>query len=158
MSRREELAWAAGLFDGEGSASNNRRTATTSSIKLSVGQKDRRVLDRFHAAVGVGTVYGPRAGMYYYQAHSLESVQAVVAMLWQWLSPVKRGQISDAFSLSARARSTYAERMTRCPQGHDFTPENTRVHVWNGKRSRNCRECARVRHQKRRLAWALLVA
>lgn len=30
---------------------------------------------------------------------------------------------------------------THCKQGHEYTPENTKV---NGKRGRQCRECARV--------------
>jgi len=36
-------------------------------------------------------------------------------------------------------------RRTHCPQGHEYTPENTRIN--NG--SRHCRECARVRDRSR---------
>lgn len=42
-------------------------------------------------------------------------------------------------------------RKTHCPQGHEFTPENT--YTWNG--SRTCKECGRRRsreHQRRKRA------
>ena len=42
---------------------------------------------------------------------------------------------------------------TRCPKGHDYTPENTRVYVArDGKRSRHCRACHRGLVRARRAA------
>ena len=49
-----EIAWAAGLFDGEGSATVCRRRS-----RLAVKMADEESVRRFHAAVGVGKVYGP---------------------------------------------------------------------------------------------------
>ena len=99
---REELAWAAGLFDGEGSVHIHPmpKQGTGPTIYLQVGQKDRRVLDRFHAAVKVGAIEGPHRdkrrpedpGMFKYSAGGHEDVHAVGAMLWAFLSPVKRLQ------------------------------------------------------------------
>lgn len=37
---------------------------------------------------------------------------------------------------------------THCPQGHEYTPENT--YVWNGKR--NCKICVMARQRRRRAA------
>jgi hypothetical protein len=57
-SRREELSGAAGFFDGEGCFSyavKGRYACVT------IMQVDRRVLDRFLNAVGVGKVFGPYA-------------------------------------------------------------------------------------------------
>jgi hypothetical protein len=31
----------------------------------------------------------------------------------------------------------------RCAQGHEFTPENTRVRIWRGRRGRDCLTCMR---------------
>lgn len=39
----------------------------------------------------------------------------------------------------------WAETVTRCPQGHEYTPENTLIHRVRGRESRVCRECNRLR-------------
>jgi hypothetical protein len=39
-------------------------------------------------------------------------------------------------------------RLTHCPHGHEYSPENTRVKVINGRKSRDCKACDR--EQKRR--------
>lgn len=39
-------------------------------------------------------------------------------------------------------------RKTHCPQGHEYTPENTRVKTLpNGGKGRDCKECARQRNR-----------
>lgn len=106
---REELAWAAGFFDGEGNCRKKtpyRRDPQAKQIPLlSISQTDRRVLDRFKAAVfGVGKVYGPyrpktpRSRPYWsYTTSNFGAALAVVAALWPFLGEVKRQQISAAF-------------------------------------------------------------
>lgn len=105
---REELAWAAGLFDGEGSIYIRKEKAKTSDrilkyIQIDIGQTDRQVLDRFQKAVnGLGKVYGPYTTRsrvhkewnqrWEFKGASFEHVQAIIAMLYQFLSPVKQGQ------------------------------------------------------------------
>lgn len=57
VTTSDELLWAAGFFDGEGSAC----LATVGEgryVNLSVSQVEREPLDRFAAAVG-GKVHGP---------------------------------------------------------------------------------------------------
>jgi hypothetical protein len=49
-----EIAWAAGLFDGEGTA-----TICGGQRRLAVKMADEESVRRFHAAIGVGKVYGP---------------------------------------------------------------------------------------------------
>jgi len=86
--RRERLAWAAGLFDGEGCFYTSRVTPAAS-----ITQKDRRVLDDFRSVVVMGSVYYSHVGTpYHYQVTGLERVQALIAMLWSWLGEVKREQ------------------------------------------------------------------
>jgi len=55
----EELAWAAGLFDGEGTI-GVRKNGTTEAyrrIGASVGMTERFVVERFAKAVGIGKFY-----------------------------------------------------------------------------------------------------
>lgn len=41
------------------------------------------------------------------------------------------------------------ERATHCPQGHEFTPENTYEYERNGRKYRYCRECNRAAARRR---------
>ena len=84
-----ELAWAAGLFDGEGCTSlySKRR-----SIQVSISQKyDRFVLDRFKAAVGGGYIYWPESQSGYYRISGVPAL-LVLQQLWPYLSPPKKEQ------------------------------------------------------------------
>ena len=101
----EELAWAAGFWDGEGSCGcygrndGRKRKASNSYLRASVNQIHREVLDRFCAAVELGKVYGPYVGrntQWEWQLHGEERVRLLFERLWPWLSSVKREQFLAA--------------------------------------------------------------
>lgn len=79
-------------------------TPRTGRLRFQLAQTDRRVLDRFQKAVlGLGRIYGPYAThggndrpIFQFQAASFEQIQAIVAMLYQFLSPVKQEQCLGA--------------------------------------------------------------
>jgi hypothetical protein len=54
---------------------------------------------------------------------------------------------SDKENLARGLGNRLAER-THCAHGHEFTPENTRLTTYQGRSSRVCRECARLRGLK----------
>lgn len=94
---REELAWAAGFFDGEGHSRRGDRGA----LAITISQADSpELLYRFQRAVGVGTVRGPyvhkarpkQRPFYVYDALGYENVQHCMCVLWRWLGTVKRAQ------------------------------------------------------------------
>lgn len=98
-----ELAWAAGFFDGEGHVSARKGQTAAWRMVVQANQCDRRVLDRFRAAVGVGYILGPykkgpanHRDTYMWRVAGFEQSQAVVAMLWPFLSEVKREQALTA--------------------------------------------------------------
>lgn len=100
MRTREEIAWAAGFFEGEGCISPRR----DGTITVSIGQNWENVesLRRFCDALGIGSLYGPyvRTGYRPYgqvHLHSFEYAQAVIAMLWPWLSRSRKDQYVLAF-------------------------------------------------------------
>lgn len=110
-----ERAWAAGLYDGEGST-NVRIGARSWAISMGVQQNDREVLDRFNIAIdGQGNVYGPyakrserRHAFYQLQVYGLIRVQHSLAVIWPWLGTVKREQAREAIAL-------YESRPSRAP-------------------------------------------
>jgi hypothetical protein len=90
---REELAWSAGFVDGEGSF----HSGTYRPI-FGCPQVDPRVLERLQSSLlGLGKIYGPyervgRKPIWRFQVTGTFQVQAVVALLWEFLSEIKRDQ------------------------------------------------------------------
>ena len=112
LPQREELAWAAGFYDGEGCTTlrhHQTRPGRRPVVRLSIKQVERGPLDRFREAVGgIGAVYGPylhglrqdgsRKWIYTYSTSTWRESQAVIAMLWTFLSEPKREQAHGAFT------------------------------------------------------------
>lgn len=98
-----ELAWAAGVYDGEGSASTylprGRRSRARQIAVYQAGDDiPPPLLFRFRAAVGgIGLIHGPARGSLY-QWHSKRHavVDAVSELLWPWIGDVKRAQLGNA--------------------------------------------------------------
>ncbi len=98
---REQLAWAAGIFEGEGSisvsGSNNRN-----HIGLQMGSTDYDVVATFYRIVGVGHIYGPyvrgvnRKPLMAWQTGKFEDAQATLAMLWPWLHERRQATVVSA--------------------------------------------------------------
>lgn len=95
-----ELAWAAGLYDGEGCTS----IRASKYAKMSIGQVDREVLERFQAAVGTGKIYGPikpsknRGQMWYQFCIDRQSdVKDAMSKIYPYLSSIKRAQANRVF-------------------------------------------------------------
>lgn len=91
---REDLAWAAGLFEGEGSFST-RRKSRDRGLLARMQMTDEDVVRRFHSIIRVGNVTGPyfakgKKPIWIWQVGSFEGVQHVVASLWEWLQSRRR--------------------------------------------------------------------
>jgi len=116
-----DLAWAAGLFEGEGSMSVSRiedkRYITGESFKGSarLTMTDLDVVERFHAIVGLGQVNGPyQRGEYQpiwvWNTARFEHVQALIAMFWNHFGERRRARAElllrewhDAHTMKAAA-------------------------------------------------------
>lgn len=114
VSHREQLAWASGFYDGEGSTS----LTTEGYPRMCVGQlwSNVRALERFQKTIGLGSIYGPYdkatmlrpnngpQGMLIIQG--FEKVQAAVAMLWPFLDTEKREQATRVLTTCVRASAS----------------------------------------------------
>jgi hypothetical protein len=95
------LEWAAGLFEGEGTATRCR-----GRIRLGPKMTDEEPVRRFAGAVGVGSVYGPyhfkgkdgfiRRPFWYWVAEGEDAWRAA-DLLWPWLSERRSAQITSVF-------------------------------------------------------------
>ena len=159
-TKNEELAWAAGFFDGEGWIGAYRQNKQRRvHVTLGVGQKDRALLERFrHATGGYGTIYAERGGMYRHSFHRSAVIQGIVSELWPWLGHVKRYQALAALRQwwdnprpippSQVIAQHNLKLLTHCRNGHERTPENT----FSTTGRRRCRVCMRASAQRSRRA------
>lgn len=112
---KENIAWAAGFYDGEGSVScrsNNGNPHTL--LQLSIGQKNdgneiAETLKKFKSIVGCGHIYRKtRIGIEINQHQFFVSKQLdvikVINLLWPYLSITKKNQANKAWFLFKRGQ------------------------------------------------------
>lgn len=94
----EEIAWAAGLFEGEGCFTG----ASRGRFCMKMSMCDEEVIRRFHRTVGMGGVSGPHkpTGLgtlmhWEWRSERFEHMQAIVAMFWPWLSTRRRNRAAE---------------------------------------------------------------
>jgi hypothetical protein len=107
---REQSAFVAGLYEGEGTvgavrsayttSAGNRKRRITPQVRLSIAMTDREPLELIREYLGFGKVYGPyrhnawpnKKPYYKYLADGFEKSQAFIAIVWAWLSPRRKAQ------------------------------------------------------------------
>ncbi len=149
MVDREQLAWAAGFFDGEG----HTNTKTRKNPSLSIAQVDVRLLQRFQRAVlDLGHINGPykytprQQPHYQWNTHKREHVQAVIVMLWEWLGQYKRDQAMKALQQLAVPNKKPGTKMKRwCKRGHQL---GVTRYVTPGGHNDGCYKCRNARNIK----------
>ena len=129
--KREDLAWAAGFMEGEGTFYCNiqkgRKEGHKSQAAISVRavQVEREPLERLQRIFPFGKLYGPYLGKsnrqphYQFAIHSFEGGQALIAALWPWLSSKRRNQAKTAILKSLEVSNTQGTitriiRMSTC--------------------------------------------
>jgi hypothetical protein len=110
-SDETERAWAAGFFDGEGTAGVGSPHSAYPQPSMEIPQSSAcgipDSLTRFQVAVGVGSITGPhpprnpwaRLPSYRWGVSGHRKVETVAGILWPWLGSAKRSQIEWALSV-----------------------------------------------------------
>lgn len=151
MSDELELAWAAGLFDGEGHTGFSRPAqGWRGRIQIDVSQCDPEVLHRFAAAVGMGTVTGPYSNgrfrpAWKYRAQG-EAAVRIMRLLWPYLSTAKREQATAAaalFDAQPAPKTGKGTRRATCMRGHEWVDP---IVERSGKRK--CRLCENAKQRR----------
>jgi hypothetical protein len=93
-----DLAWCAGLFDGEGTTSVLKAQRDKYAyIRMSISQKYPEVLEKFQGIVGVGSIYKSKTReIYSLDIYKQVDVLVCLEMLWPFLSEIKRKQATVA--------------------------------------------------------------
>jgi hypothetical protein len=98
-TRAEEIAWAAGLFDGGGTV-----TLCGDCVHVRLRNTDFELVERFRDAVRIGGLYGPyarserdghrRKPFWDWIAREEDGFDAL-ALMWSWLSERRKKQAHD---------------------------------------------------------------
>ncbi len=96
---REQLAWAAGLFEGEGCLSFTRRpNGSLRNAQAILRMTDEDTVRSFQQALGFGTIYAyPKRREHWkptwdWKASTFELFQMTVILLWPWLKSRRRAK------------------------------------------------------------------
>src|SRR3990167_124959 len=106
MATPEQIAWAAGIFEGEGCF---KFRVSQNSVGLSVGMSDEDAVRSFHEIVGVGSVRTRNRNapswqshwktQYVWEAQAVADVRPLIEKLLPWLHQRRREQALKALDI-----------------------------------------------------------
>lgn len=142
--RDTDIAWLAGLYEGEGSASIR---ATGTSVSVAIQMTDPDVIDRvqalFPAPTGIKSY--PREGVrtqYCWALYRRDLIEQFLTAMLPFLGERRTAQARALLDHLAARPGSLGER-THCPRGHPYEGENLVVRY--GRRW--CRECSRQQNR-----------
>jgi hypothetical protein len=106
------LAWLAGLYEGEGSIVAVQRSNTASpTLGMAIKMTDLDVLERARDTVALGTVFGPYQSSYVgakphwsWNVQKAGAVFSLATALYPWLGERRQGQIVEKVTFWASHR------------------------------------------------------
>lgn len=156
-----ELAWFAGLFEGEGwfGVSYSKTVPGAARVvTLGLGSTDEDVIERIHALMG-GTRKSRRIPnhriatakpFWTWQLAKREEVKRVVPMLMPWFSARRSQQAETAMDALAVWEQEIARRRDHCKRGHRYDRDGVYIDPAGRK---HCTVC-RLDAQRARIARA----
>lgn len=153
----EWWAWAAGLFEGEGSAicrPMSRSRSTQLQRRLQLPLADRDVLERFASVVGAGKIRrlkdrgltrkgNRRKPMYIWTCSRWPDVERVCARFLPFMGCRRTAQVT--FLLAHPAGPIGRRPPTECKRGHPLAGPCGDVYVYG--RERQCRRCKAMAYE-----------
>ncbi|MCR4339224.1 MAG: hypothetical protein NUW01_04970 [Gemmatimonadaceae bacterium] len=154
MATEAEIAWAAGLFEGEGCFSVWTGAHGRSYVRAQLGMKDGDVVERFAALAGAGKVRKRRTAherwspIFEWSTADSEAVRSLIVLLLPWLGERRAAKAREALEVLSHVQ-TAAKNRTHCAKGHPYDDDNTRIEGDGTYRWRRCRSCKRDYDQAR---------
>ena len=152
-----EIAWAAGLFEGEGCINYKHQGKRGSGGQLRLGMNDKDVVERFREIVGCGGLYPHRPGTgsnvpcWTWYVYAAEKVTAILNAFMPYFGERRRAKALETLEVTAHI-TAWANR-THCPKGHPYEGDNLIVEtITRGDKvyeHRRCRECRTLQARER---------
>jgi len=143
-----DIAWFAGLFEGEGCA----EIAKNGGTRLTIRMTDRDVIDRVNVLFPCKNIqvvnpkpvqphYNQPKTHYAWRISKPERVRLVINLMLPYLGERRRAKCLELLAhLGTRPGTGGPNRLkTHCAQGHEYTPANT--YIRPGTSHRHCRIC-----------------
>lgn len=146
MFSESEVAWLAGLFEGEGCMS----IAKNGGTRLTVRMTDRDVIDRIDAMFPSTRIQivqpsakgykSPPKTQHAWRMSDPIKVREILNLLLPWFGERRAAKARDVLHhLDTRPGQRHRAAWTHCKWGHEYTPENT--YIRPGTTHRACRKC-----------------
>jgi hypothetical protein len=162
----EWRAWAAGLYDGEGSSylldHRSHKGYQIGELAMTQGGLGSapEVLSRFMTVVSAGHINGPykqddaTLDVYRWKANARADIFSTIEQLWPWLGDVKKEQARTVLDVLRsqpvlpRGRPDWGNRKTHCVHGHEYATARVRPYVSRGRgvpvrENHRCLQCLR---------------
>lgn len=144
MATDAELAWAAGLFEGEGSFHIAKTPYGSRVPVMNLGMTDRDVVEKFQRIADSSRVKGPihrvpgRKPMYTLEIAKRSDVKRLILAFLPWFGERRTAKAREVLALIEELDAAAAYREKFCKRGHPWTPEN----IYTSPRGiRACRQC-----------------
>jgi hypothetical protein len=133
----KDIAWAAGIYEGEG---------TFGGHSVRVVQKDNWLIYRLKYLFG-GTV--TEYNGYHYWTISGPLCRGFLLTIFTFLSPRRKEQVTRHL-LFFKDPNFLPSNF--CPNGHEYTEENTYIERGHGREWRTCRICRKEKYDRKNKA------
>ncbi len=147
MATSAEMAWAAGIFEGEGCFRMTHPHHAKEPVAVLVLQMtDEDTVSRFCEIVGSGRVRGPEdrgpghKPMFLLDVAARADVRRIILAFLPWLGRRRTAKAKQLLEHIERLDAAAKHRSEFCPRGHPRTPETTYV---NPRGYSYCRVCKR---------------
>jgi hypothetical protein len=158
-----DIAWAAGLYEGEGWCELTYSTTVPEAARrarICVGSTDRDVLAKLEKIFG-GTVIDKNRGAdalphwkqaWTWRLASIADVVDAIKRMWPYLASRRRGQLQPILDAYALMPPPGTSGQTHCKNGHALTSDNLVPRTENGRSYPRCKVCVQAnsaRHYER---------
>lgn len=137
----KDIAWAAGIYEGEGTFSGGHN--------VRVVQKDSWLIYELHKLFG-GTI--SQYNGYHYWSLSGEKCRGFLLTIFTFLSPRRRDQILK-YPLFFKDENFLPPQF--CPNGHEYTEENTYIEKRHDRKWRICKICRKAHYDRKNAVRSL---
>jgi len=119
MARKKltDLAWCAGFFEGEGCFTIHSRHQPYQTVRATLSQKGtdgKKLLDRFHKIVEVGSVYAygvnaKNSDMWTWSTHRIGDARKVYELIEPWLGDRRKKRFKELDKEEKKSRKAKAK-------------------------------------------------
>lgn len=152
MASKTDIAWAAGLFEGEGCLTQGRIGRDRRPYPhMVVSMTDEDVVRRFHRVVGFGNVTEKKPSpsehkvQWRWDAAGWECLDRFAALLGPYLGQRRQRRLAELLLSYVPPPPHPNTLTTHCPAGHEYSGGNL-ITYKDGRRA--CRQCARAARRR----------